>query len=303
VSVDGDGDAYVVATTDGRLRARHVVLATGPFQRPRIPTMAADLPEGMVQTDPTRYRNPDRLPPGAVLVIGAGASGIQIADELVGAGRSVFLAVSRHRRVPRRFRGRDVYWWLDRMARFEQTIDALPGRRWPPHTAVTGVNGGYDIDLRKLAGGGAHVIGRVLGVSGARLAIADDANRILDEADAAYLAFIDAARAFAPSIAEPLGDDDAVTPNKTRVPEVDEIDLAEEGITTVIWATGYEYDYPWLHADVLDRHGRPVQQRGVTSAPGLFFLGLHWMHTFKSGLLSGVGADAIYIADKLDQTT
>jgi putative flavoprotein involved in K+ transport len=298
-SVERDRDGYIVTSNEGRLRARRVVLASGPFQRPRIPPIAADLPEGLVQTDPTRYRNPDDLPPGAVIVVGAGASGIQIADELAGAGRTVFLAVSRHRRVPRRFRGRDVYWWLERMGRFEQTVDRLPGGRWPPHTAVTGVNGGYDVDLRNMARSGVRVIGRVLGVSGTRLAIADDANRILDEADAAYTAFIDAARDTAPSIEEPLDDDDAVTPGSSPVPEVDEIDVAREGIGSMIWATGYEYDYDWLHVDVLDGYGRPVQHRGVTSAPGLFFLGLHWMHTFKSGLLSGVGADAAYIADKL----
>jgi putative flavoprotein involved in K+ transport len=302
-SVERERDGYVIATDDGRLQARRVVLATGPFQRPRIPAMAADLPETVVQTDPTHYRNPDSLPPGAVLVVGAGASGIQIAEELVAAGRTVFLAVSRHRRIPRRFRGRDAYWWLDRMGRFEQTVDVLPGRRWPPHTAVTGVNGGYDIDVRKLAGAGAHVIGRVLGASGSRLVIAGDANRILDEADAAYLEFIDAARAFAPSIDEWLGDDDAVTPDNTAVPEVSEIDITGVGITSVIWATGYQYDYRWLHVDVLDQDGRPLQQRGATAAPGLFFLGLHWMHTFKSGLLSGVGADAAYIADSLDDAT
>jgi putative flavoprotein involved in K+ transport len=301
-TVERDGDGYVVTTNRGRLRARRVVLATGPFQRPRIPSTAAGVPAGLVQTDPTRYRNPDGLPPGAVLVVGAGASGIQIADELAGAGRTVLLAVSRHRRVPRRFRGRDVYWWLERMGRFEQTVDRLPGGHWPPHTAVTGVNGGCDIDLRNMGRSGVRLIGRVLGVSGTLLAIADDANRILDEADAAYIAFIDAARAIAPSIEEPLGDDDAVTPGNSAVPEVREIDIVREGIGSIIWATGYEYDYDWLHVDVLDGYGRPVQRRGVTSAPGLFFLGLHWMHTFKSGLLSGVGADAAYIADRLDDS-
>lgn len=302
-SVDDDGDGYAVTTNDGRLRARRVVLATGPFQRPHIPSVAADLPDGLVQTDPTRYRNPDGLPPGAVLVVGAGASGIQIADELAAAGRTVFLAVSRHRRVPRRFRGRDVYWWLERMGRFEQTVDRLPGGQWPPHTAVTGVNGGHDIDLRTMARSGVRVIGRLLGVSGTRLAIGDDANQILDEADAAYVAFIDAARAIAPSIEEPLGDDDTVTPGNSPVPEVGEIDIVRDGIGSIVWATGYEYDYDWLHVDILDEYERPIQRRGVTSAPGLFFLGLHWMHTFKSGLLSGVGADAEYIADSLDAPT
>ena len=199
VSLRRVGEEFSITTTDGLLHARQVVVATGPFQRPRIPSLASELPAHITQMDPTRYRNPDGLPPGSVLVIGAGASGIQIAEELIGAGRTVFLAASRHRRIPRRFRGRDVYWWLDRMGRFEQTIDTFLDRRWPPHTAVTGVNGGYDIDLRRLASGGSRVVGSVRGVSGTRLVLADNTNQILNDADAAYLSFIEAARAFAAS--------------------------------------------------------------------------------------------------------
>jgi putative flavoprotein involved in K+ transport len=161
------------------------------------------------------------------------------------------------------------------------------------------VNGGHDIDLRALAGVGAHVVGSVLGVRGGRVVLARNANQILDEADASYLSFIEAARAFAPSIEESLGDDDAVLPTGTPVSEVDAIDIDREGITSVIWATGYQFDYDWLHLDVIDAGHRPVQRRGVTSVPGVFFLGLHWMHTFKSGLLSGVGSDAEFIADLL----
>jgi putative flavoprotein involved in K+ transport len=303
LSLEHEIDGFLVITNDGLLHAREVVVATGPFQRPRIPLLASELPGHIMQTDPTRYRNPDGLPPGSVLVVGAGASGIQIAEELVGAGRRVYLAASRHRRIPRRFRGRDVYWWLDRMGRFEQTIDAFADRRWPPHIAVSGVNRGHDIDLRTLAGAGAHVVGSVLGVCGSRVVLAGNANQILDEADAAYLSFIGAARALASSIEDGLGDDDAVAPSLTPVPEVDEIDTDREGITSVIWATGYDYDYDWLHVDVIGADGHPLQQRGVTAVPGIFFLGLHWMHTFKSGLLSGVGTDAQYVGDKLDRGT
>jgi putative flavoprotein involved in K+ transport len=213
----------------------------------------------------------------------------------------VFLAVSRHRRVPRRFRGRDVYWWLERMGRFEQSNDALPGRRPPPHTAVTGVGGGHDIDLRALAAAGAHVLGSLLDVRGSRIVLAGNANQILDEADAAYLSFVAAARAFAAAIEEPLTEDDALVPTGTPVPEITQLDLEREHVTSVVWATGYDYAYDWLHADVLGPKHRPVQRRGMTAVPGLFFLGLHWMHTFKSGLLSGVGADTHYIAEKLDE--
>jgi putative flavoprotein involved in K+ transport len=301
LSLERAGTGFSIATTDGPLQSRQVVVATGPFQRPRIPPYAAELPAHIVQSDPTRYRNPQDLPAGAVLVVGAGASGIQITEELVSAGRTVFLAVSRHRRMPRRFRGRDIYWWMDRLGRFEQTIDTFPGRRWPPHTAVTGVNGGYDIDLRRLAGAGARVVGSVRGIRGTQVMLASNVNQILDDADAAYLSFIQAARSLAASLEEPLTEDDAVVPTSSPVPEAEEIDIDREGITSVLWATGYQYDYGWLHADVFDAEGRPVQQRGVTAIPGLYFLGLHWMHTFKSGLLSGVGSDAAFLADRIDQ--
>jgi putative flavoprotein involved in K+ transport len=300
LSVDRDDDGFRVVTNGDPLLARDIVVATGPFQRPRVPRFASDLPAHIMQTDPTRYRNPDSLPPGSVLVVGAGASGIQISEELVAAGRTVILATSRHRRVPRRFRGRDAYWWLERMGRFEQTIDTFPDRRWPPSTAVTGVNGGHDIDLRSLASAGARIAGSMTGAAGGRALFARNANDILDEADAAYVSFIDTARALAPTIEEPLGDDDAIVPTRTPVPEVDAINFVPERISGIIWATGYKYDYRWLHVDVIDTGGRPVQRRGVTSVPGLFFLGLHWMHTFKSGLLSGVGTDARFIADRLD---
>ena len=297
-----DGDHFAITTDAGVLRAQHVVIATGPFQRHRVPSVSSDLPTGILQTDASRYRAPDGLPDGAVLVVGTGASGTQIADELLQAGRRVFLAVGRHRRVPRRFRGRDVYWWLDRLGRFAQTIDSFPDRAWPPSTVVTGVNGGYDVDVRRLATAGIQVVGRVLGAADGRVLIAPDANPVHDEADAAYRAFVQAARAHAATTPDELTDDDAVEPLTSPVPERSEIDLTREGIAAVVWATGYRYDYGWLPLPVLDEQGRPIQQRGVTSVPGLYFLGLHWMHTFKSGLLSGVGADADYLADRLAVT-
>ncbi len=138
VAEDADGKGFVVSLVDGSIHTRRVVLATGPFQRPFVPPMAHDVSPSVLQTDPTRYRNPEELPDGAVLVVGSGASGCQIADELLQAGRRVFLSVSRHRRAPRRFRGKDVYWWLEKLGRFDQTIDTFPDRRWPPSTVITG---------------------------------------------------------------------------------------------------------------------------------------------------------------------
>jgi putative flavoprotein involved in K+ transport len=284
-----------------------VVLATGPFQRPFIPPMADDVSPSMLQTDPTRYRNPQELPDGAVLVVGSGASGCQIADELLQAGRRVFLSVSRHRRVPRRFRGKDVYWWLEKLGRFDQTIDTFPDRRWPPSTVITGVGGGYDVDVRRMAADGVTVVGRVVGASERTVALATNANAILGEADQAYAGFLSAAREFVikaklqgelaeESRADPL-------PLPATLEERDSLDLDRESITTILWATGYGHDYGWVKLPVFDDGGRPVQNRGVTQVPGLYFLGLHWMHTFKSGLFSGVGSDAEYLAEHMGLMT
>jgi putative flavoprotein involved in K+ transport len=303
VAEDGNGMGFVVSLARGCLHARRVVVATGPFQRPMIPAMSHDVSPSVLQTDPTRYRCPTELPDGAVLVVGSGASGCQIADELLHAGRKVYLSVSRHRRAPRRLRGKDIYWWLETMGRFAQTIDSFPGRQWPPSTVVTGVNGGYDVNVRQLATDGVRVLGRVVGASGGKLAIEANANEILDQADQAYDDFLLAARHLAlTKVQEQLAEEHSADSTRAAVDEVDAINLAAENVNTVIWATGYTYDFDWVNVAVFDQRGRPAQQRGVTQRPGLYFLGLHWMHTFKSGLFSGVGADAEYLAEHIAQT-
>lgn len=301
----GDG-GFALSVPAGTIHARQVVVATGPFQRPRIPQFSEEVAPSILQTDPTRYRRPEDLPDGAVLVVGSGASGCQIADELLRAGRAVFLSVSRHRRVPRRLRGKDVTWWLDRMGRFNQTIDSFPGRQWPPSVVVTGVNGGYDVDVRQMAADGIRVLGRVLGVSDVRLTVASNANEILDEADAAFAGFLAAARNHAAANPDvELSEEESIVSAAlpATVEEIDSLDLRRENIAAIVWATGYDYDYGWLKAPVLDAQGRPLQQRGVSPVPGLYFLGLHWMHTFKSGLLAGVGRDAEHLAEHMAPMT
>jgi putative flavoprotein involved in K+ transport len=298
---DGDG-GFVVSLSDGSLLARRVVVATGPFQRPLVPSMAREVSPSVLQTDPTRYRGPGQLPEGAVLVVGSGASGCQIADELHSAGRRVFLSVSRHRRAPRRFRGKDIYYWMEKLGRFTQTIDTFPGRQWPPSTVVTGVAGGYDVNVRQMAADGVTVVGRVLGISGGTAGIKANANQVLDESDQAYAGFLAAAREFAAAaVHEGLSEDQPAPPSTlpASIAEVDSLDLAKEKVRAIIWATGYSYDYGWLKLPVFDELGRPAQQRGVTRFPGLYFLGLHWMHTFKSGLLAGVGSDAGFLAEHM----
>jgi putative flavoprotein involved in K+ transport len=299
-------DGFTLSVEHGTIHARHVVVATGPFQRPQIPQFAAGVPRWVLQTDPTQYRRPEDLPDGAVLVVGSGASGCQISDELVHSGRTVFLSVSRHRRIPRRFRGQDAYWWLDQMGRFAQTIDSFPQREWPPSTVVTGVSGGYDVNVRQIANHGAHVLGRVLGTSDGTVSVARNANQVLDEADAAFAGFVAAAREFAaasPDLELAAEEPTPSEPAPTAIDEVEFLDLRREKVASIIWATGYDYDYNWLQAPVFDRRGRPVHRRGVSPTPGLYFLGLHWMHTFKSGLFSGVGSDAEHLARHMELAT
>lgn len=302
---EGDG-GFVLSVSGGTIHARNVVVATGPFQRPHIPRFSERIAPSVLQTDPTQYRRPEDLPEGAVLVVGSGASGCQIAEELLRAGRTVFLSVSRHRRVPRRFRGKDVYWWLDGMGRFAQTIDSFPGRQWPPSTVVTGVSGGYDVNVRRMAAEGIRVLGRVLDASTGTLAVERNANEVLGEADAAFAAFLAGAREFA--AANPhleLAAEESTEPEilAAALDEVESLDLQRENVAAIVWATGYDYDYGWLRAPVFDTRGRPLQQRGVSPVGGLHFLGLHWMHTFKSGLFSGVGSDAEYLAEHMDVRT
>jgi putative flavoprotein involved in K+ transport len=305
VALDDAGDGgFVVSIADGALDARRVVVATGPFQRPLIPPPSRHVSRTVLQIDPTRYRSPGELPAGAVLIVGSGASGCQIADELLHAGRRVFLSVSRHRRAPRRFRGKDVYWWLEKLGRFAQTIDSFPARQWPPSTVITGVNGGYDVNVRELAADGVGVVGRVVGSSEDSVTIHANANQILDEADTAYDAFLSAARQLATTeVGDELAEENPTesTPLPASVDEIGSLDLTRNNINTIIWATGYTYDYGWVNLPVFDERGRPAQHRGVTQRPGLYFLGLHWMHTFKSGLLAGVGSDAEYLADHMGQ--
>jgi putative flavoprotein involved in K+ transport len=302
---DGDSGGFELTTQDGSIAADRVILATGPFQRPRIPAISTDLPSSVWQTDPTVYRGPAGLPDGAVLVVGSGASGCQIADELNRSGRTVYLSVSRHRRVPRRFRGKDMYWWFDKLGRFDTTIDSFPSRAWPPSTVVTGVDGGYDVDVRNLAADGVVVVGRAISAADGWMRFDDRANEILDEADKAYADFVSLASAkTVDDLGEELAvEDGAAVDRHPPVAPVDSANLSGAAIRSVIWATGYSYNYRWVRVPVFDSRGRPVQSRGVTERPGLYFLGLHWMHTFRSGLLSGVGADAEYLAEHMARST
>lgn len=268
-----------------------------------IPDYSRAVPSNVYQTDATHYRNPAELPPGSVLVVGSGNSGCQIADELLRSGRRVFFAISRHSSVPRRYRGKDLIWWYENLGRFDVNIDTFPGRRYPPTTIMTGVDGGYDLDPRRLGHAGATLIGRVLGITDGTLALADDADELLAAADKSYAGFIAAADVLAATLStsSELHQEEAPAPlPPLRLDGIRRLNLREENIGTIIWANGYGYNFDWLKLPITDTNGAPIQQRGVTTCPGVYFLGLHWMHTFRSAILSFVGRDAAYLADHMD---
>ena len=303
LSADEGSGGYSLETTDGQINARHVVIATGPFQRAMIPGCSRAVPSSVYQTDAAHYRNSAELPPGAVLVVGTGNSGCQIADELLHSGRHVFLAVSRHSRAPRRYRGKDIIWWYENLGRFDVNIDTFPGRRYPPTSIMTGVNGGYDLDPRRLGIAGVRLLGRVLGTNDGTLALADDVEKLLAAADQSYETFIEAADKLAatPAMRHELDETEVPAPlPPVRVDGIRTLNIREENIRTIIWANGYDFGFGWVKLPVLDANGAPVQQRGVTACPGVYFLGLHWMHTFRSAILSFVGRDASYLADHID---
>jgi len=276
-----------------------VVVATGPYQEPVIPALGAALPARIVQVHSSAYRNPGRLPPGAVLVVGSGASGCQIVEDLLAAGRRVLLAVGRHRRFPRRYRGRDMFWWMERMGALDQTLAERPEARGRPNPLVTGVGGGHDIDLRDYAARGVTLLGRVEAMDGARLRLADDLDAQIARGDEGVAAFTRSVDAYVAQAGLAAPEETLPAPPPSSVVAIRSLDLDASGITSVIWATGFRRDFSWIGLPVLDAAGEAVHRRGVSACPGLYFLGLPWLHTLKSSVLCGVGRDADHLADDI----
>ncbi len=297
-------EGYRLTATDGEWAARNVVVAAGP--RPWRPQHAARLPESVRQLHSTEYRNPSALPDGGVLVVGASASGVQIAGELRRAGREVVLSVGTHTRLPRRYRGMDIMWWLDQTGALNRTVDEVRDvrqARREPSSQLTGAGGGRGMDLGTLRGDGVTIAGRmsrVSGVEGSRIHFDDDlpsttvaAERRLRRTLAKIDAYVDAA-----GLASEVMPPDEIRPVMlTSGP--DALDLRAAGISTVVWATGFEFRYPWLRVPVLDGAGQIDQYRGVTSAPGLYVVGLRFMHRRNSQFIDGVRHDARAVVDHL----
>lgn len=297
-----------VDTTDGPLEAPVVVVATGTMQRSRRPVLAEFVSPGIRQLDAETYRNPGNLPPGGVLVVGSGQTGGQIADELRLAGRRVLLSASGAGRVPRRYRGRDCMAWLVDLGFFDRTPDMLdsPIQRFRAEVQVSGANGGRTIGLHRLRRDGVELFGRLTVADGKTMQFADDLRRNMENADGIARKFQEGVDTFVErnGIDAPLPTEDELVgdpPDEPwSVPYRSSIDLGSENVTTIVWATGFSFDFSWIDFPVRDEIGYPVTDRGATVVPGLYFMGLNWMMKRKSGLLYGVADDARHVAAHIE---
>lgn len=292
---------FRVETSEGAIDAQYVVAATGPFQKPVIPAVVPDN-AGFHQLHSSSYRNPDQLPEGGVLVVGAGSSGVQIADELRTSGREVYLAVGPHDRPPRSYRDRDFCWWLGVLGKWDAT--APPAGAEHVTIAVSGARGGHTVDFRALATSGITLVGRATTFKGGTMHFAPDLCANIAHGDANYLSLLDEADAYVQRNgldlpAEPTARTERPDPTCMTDPVL-ELDLTEAGITTILWATGFATDYSWLHVDSFDENGRPKHERGVSPETGVYFLGLPWLSRRGSSFIWGVWHDAKYLADQIE---
>ncbi|MBO9123799.1 MULTISPECIES: MSMEG_0569 family flavin-dependent oxidoreductase [unclassified Rhizobium] len=297
-----ENGGYCIETTVGNMTADQVVIATGGYDNPIVPPYAADLDPSIVQMHSRDYRRPSQLPDGGTLIVGTGQSGVQIMDDFHLEGRPVHLAVGPAPRSPRMYRGRDATNWLYDAGTYAVTIDRHPD----PLKALTQTNhymsgrdGGKEIDLRKYALEGVQLYGSVAGASGTTMAFLPDLEKNLDDADKSYLGIRKQIDAWISA----QGLDVPQEPPFEKVwrpeQEITEVDLSGAGISSIIWAIGFRPDYSWLKVDCLDERGKPIFRRGVTDAPGLYFIGLGWLNTWGSGRFLGIDEDSRYLAEQI----
>ncbi len=291
---------FRIETSQGLIEATNVVAATGPFQRPHYPDLVP-ASSSIVQMHSNAYRNPQQLPDGAVLVVGAGSSGTQIAEELLRSGRPVYLSVGPHHRPPRSYRGLDFCWWLGVLGKWDvPTIDPLTAH---VTIAVSGANGGHTVDFRRLADLGMTLLGMASSCSDGRMTFAPDLAENIAKGDENFLSMLDEADAYA----RRNGLDLPMEPEaRTIGPDPDcvtnpilSLDLEDAGVSSIVWATGYTLDFDWLKVDAFDAEGRPNHHRGISTEPGVYFLGLPWLSRRASSFIWGVWHDAKYVADHI----
>ncbi len=297
VEMKAGGSGFRAETSEGVIEATNVVAATGPFQRPIIPAVVPK-DAGIMQVHSNAYRNPGQLPEGAVLVVGAGSSGVQIADELLRAGKRVYLSVGPHDRPPIRYRGRDFCWWLGVLGMW----DAKTREPGMEHVtiAVSGAHGGHTVDFRRLAARGMTLVGRAGPFKDGLMQCAPDLARNIAQGDAHYLSVLDAADAYVARNGLDLPEEPGarrIDANPDCVIDpILQLNLAKAVITAIVWATGFAVDFGWLKADTFDARGLPLHERGVSKVPGLYFLGLPWLSRRASPFIWGVWHDAEYLA-------
>lgn len=285
-------------TSAGPFEANNVIIATGTFQQPKIPDLTTKIPNETRQLHSSAYRSHDRLPKGAVLVVGSAQSGCQIANELRDHGRTVYLATGKANRLPRTYRGHDSFWWAEQLGILDQTVDDLPARaaRFMPNPQVAGSAGDQTLSLHSLAAKGVTLLGRATRADGTRIGIGDDLMDHVAQADDFAANFKQGVDAFVEKTGMEAPEDGRPEPRNAYDSEIiTELDIADAGISTIIWATGYRYDYSWIIFPVFDDVGYPITDRGVTDQPGLYFVGQHFLHKRKSGLILGVGDDAEHV--------
>ncbi len=294
------GPGFRAETSGGVIEATNLVAATGPFQRPIIPAVVPP-DAGIMQIHSNAYRNPGQLPDGAVLVVGAGSSGAQIADELLRAGKRVYLSIGPHDRPPRAYRGKDFVWWLGVLGHWDDKTRE-PGMEHVT-ISVSGANGGHTVDFRRLAARGITLLGRAGPFKDGVMHCAPDLARNLAAGDANYLSVLDAADAYVAKNGLDLPEEPEARKIEADPPCVTDpilqLNLAEAGITSIVWATGFALDFGWLKAGAFDAKGTPLHERGVSEVPGLYFLGLAWLSRRASPFIWGVWHDAEYLAEHI----
>jgi putative flavoprotein involved in K+ transport len=294
--LEANGAGFLLRLPSSTITARTVVVATGAYQRPHRPAGAESMPDGVVQLFAEEYSNPEALPPGAVLIVGSGQTGCQLAEEIHESGRKVFLACGRCVWIPRRLQGHDTVWWMVESGYMDRTPDKLPSpqARFLGNPQATGHHGGRDLNFRVLHDLGVELLGRYVGAEGSKLQFADDLASSVDFGDARLadvLKFVEA-HCVANGTTPPTFE----IPPPLRVKTRTELDVAQDGIGTVVWTSGYRPDYGWVKLPVFDSMGFPIQTDGRTTVAGLYFMGVHWMRKGKSSILYGVGEDAEVVA-------
>jgi putative flavoprotein involved in K+ transport len=301
-SVEKVRDKYLVRTSQGEYEAENVVIAIGLYQAPGIPKFSERIALGIQQFHSMEYKNPSLLPAGSVLVVGTGQSGAQIAEELYQSGRKVYLSIGSAGRVPRRYRGRDINDWFTRMGMFDTKVGELksPADKFHPHPQISGKNGGESLNLHQFASDGVVLLGHVRDARDGRLIIAPDMKETLGKVDQFEINALNAVDQYIARMG--LNAPAQIVPQLRdgyAQEIIAELDLEASGISTIIWATGYSFDFSFVKLPVVDSDGYPIQARGVTDYDGLYFLGMPWLHNRRSGILFGVGDDAAYIAQHI----